>query len=113
MEFPDPDDFDSDEMEPELETRAEFSETLAQNGYHDVLVLSRERLSVFRHRRIEILHYLNEHNPDSVDELVEGGGFYQSEANNFLLDAAKLDIVEFDEGAPRLKHNRVVIEPIV
>jgi len=116
VKHPDPNDFESDEVELEdrLETRAEFSETLAQNGFPDTLVLSRERASsVFHKRHLEVLDYLEENGPVSISEISEELEYSEGCIDTYILNFLKIDIVEFNEDEPRLKHNHVVIEPIV
>lgn len=112
---PDPKRFEGGEIEPELEKRAGFSETLAQNGFHDVLVLSRERASLFRRSRsLAIIDHLKEHGPSSTEEIADRTGHLEYFIDEDLAELAGIDVIEYDsEGIPRLKHNHVVIEPIV
>ena len=59
--IPDPNEFEVTEaaIEPKLEFRAAFSETLAQHGFPDTLVLARDRAEdIFSDRRLEIVDYL-------------------------------------------------------
>lgn len=112
LEFPDPNDFESEEAE--MGTRAEFAETLAQNGFHDVLVLSRDNVLSFKYKEhLEILKFLEEHAPCTVSEISEEFGYSEDCTDRYILNFLKLDIIEFNKGVVRLKHNHVVIEPIV
>ncbi len=117
--IPDPNEFESDEAEidPRLEFRSSFSETLTHHGFPDTLVLARERAGdVFHDRRLEILDHLKSHNPHSVRALADELGYDKGVISRDLKDLASIDIIEYVEDgrakAPRLKHNHVVIEPV-
>lgn len=117
---PDPNDFESGEadIDERLELRAAFSETLTQHGFPDTLVLTRERAEdVFHDRRLDLLDYLKEHEPDSVRALAEELGYDKGVVSRDLQKLARIDVVEYvEEGrakAPRLKHKHVAIEPVV
>lgn len=118
--IPDPNEFDPGDatVDSRLELRNAFSETLAQHGFSDVLVLARERAGdVFHERRLEVLDYLREHDPDSVRALARELNYDKGVVSRDLQKLRRLDVVEFeDDGrakAPRLKHRHVVIEPVV
>lgn len=117
---PEPNDFESEdaEVEERLELRAAFSETLTQHGYPDTLVLARERADViFNDRRLDLLDYLEGHEPRSVRALADELGYDKGVVSRDLQELARIDVIEYlEEGrakAPRLKHNHVVIEPVV
>jgi len=117
---PDPNDFESEEadVDERLELRAAFSETLTQHGFPDTLVLTRERAeNVFHDRRLDLLDYLKDHEPDSVRALAEELGYDKGVISRDLQKLARIDVIEYvEEGrakAPRLKHNHVAIEPVV
>ena len=117
---PDPNDFESEEgdIDDRLEFRAAFSETLTQHGFPDTLVLTRERAEdIFHDRRLALLDYLKDHNPDSVRALADELGYDKGVVSRDLQKLVSIDVVEYvEEGrakAPRLKHNHVVIEPVV
>ena len=117
---PSPNDFESEEgdIDDRLEFRAAFSETLTQHGFPDTLVLTRERAEdIFHDRRLALLDYLKDHNPDSVRALADELGYDKGVVSRDLQKLASIDVVEYvEEGrakAPRLKHNHVVIEPVV
>jgi predicted transcriptional regulator len=117
---PDPNDFDSEEIDIDdrLEFRAAFAETLTQHGFPNTLVLARERAEdVFHDRRLDLLDHLKDHEPDSVRALAEELGYDKGVVSRDLQKLARLDVIEYvEEGrtkAPRLKHNHVVIEPVV
>jgi predicted transcriptional regulator len=117
---PDPNEFESEdaEIDERLELRAAFSETLTQHGYSDTLVLARERADVvFHDRRLNLIDYLEDHEPRSVRALADELDYDKGVVSRDLQKLARIDIVEYvEEGrakAPRLKHNHVAIEPIV
>ena len=117
---PDPNDFDAEDADisEELELRAAFSETLSQHGFPDTLVLARERAEdVFHERRLDLLDYLKDHDPSSVRALAEELGYDKGVVSRDLQKLARIDVVEYMEDgrakAPRLKHNHVVVEPVV
>ena len=116
---PDPTEFDTDDTETdaELERRAAFSEALAEHGFADTLVLSRERAdAVFHDRRLRIIDYLAENEPDSVRALARALDLDKGVVSRDLRELAELEVVEYVENgratAPRLKHSHVV-EPVV
>lgn len=118
--IPDPNEFDADEadVESRLELRSAFSETLTRHGFHDTLVLARERAEdVFHERRLAILDHLAEHEPRSVRALADELGYDKGVVSRDLQRLAELDVVEYvDAGrakAPRLKHRHVAVEPVV
>ena len=116
----DPDRFDSGDAETDerLTFRTAFAATLTQHGFPDTLVLSRERAgTVFHERRLEIVHYLQAHEPTSVRALSEALGYDKGVVSRDLQELAAMDVVEYEDRgrakAPRLKHRHVVVEPIV
>ncbi|SNZ18342.1 regulatory protein, arsR family [Natronoarchaeum philippinense] len=117
---PDPNEFDREDadIDDRLEFRAAFSETLTQHGYPDTLVLARERAEdVFHDRRLKILDHLEEQNPESVRALAQELDYDKGVVSRDLQALAKIDVIEYEDTgrskAPRLKHNHVVVEPIV
>lgn len=118
--FPDPNDFDSEDadIDPQLEVRSSFAKTLAQNGFPDTLVLSRDRAEdLFHDRRLEIVDYLKENEPYSVRALADELGYDKGVISRDLQKLAMIDVIEYAEDgrakAPRLKHSHVAIEPVV
>lgn len=118
--IPDPNEFDATEaaIDPELEFRAAFSETLAQHGFPDTLVLARDRAEdVFSDRRLEIVDHLKEHSPRSVRALADSLGYDKGVVSRDLRKLVELDVIEYEENgrakAPRLKHRHVAVEPVV
>jgi len=118
--IPDPNEFTPEDadVDEELALRNAFSETLAQNGFPDTLVLARERAEdVFHERRLEILDYLQDHDPVSVRALADELGYDKGVVSRDLQRLARLDVIEYEEDgrskAPRLKHRHIVVEPIV
>lgn len=117
---PDPNDFKAEDADisEELALRAAFSETLSQHGFPDILVLARDRAQdVFHDRRLDLLDYLKNHEPRSVRALADELGYDKGVVSRDLQKLAQIDVVEYVEDgrakAPRLKHNHVVIEPVV
>lgn len=101
-----------------LALRNAFSETLASNGFDDVLVLSRERAEdVFHERRLEILDALRSAEPESVRELAGTLGYDKGVVSRDLRRLARIDVIEYEDRgrskAPRLAHRHVVVEPVV
>lgn len=116
---PDPDEFDPDEAETDerVRERAQFSETLSQNGYRDVLVLAREHVGDLEDRHLTILEHLEDHAPASVRQLAADLGEDKGTISRHLTVLARLDAIELvPEGRskrPVLKHEHVVLEPLV
>ena len=117
---PDPNDFETEEADIDecLELRAAFSEALTQHGFPDTLVLTRERAEdIFHDRRLDLLDYLEEHDPRSVRALAEELGYDKGVVSRDLQKLAKIDVIEYVEDgrakAPRLKHKHVAIEPVI
>lgn len=117
---PDPNEFDSGsaDIDEDLKFRASFAETLTEHGYPDTLVLARERAGdVFHARRLELLDHLKDHNPKSVRALADALEYDKGVVSRDLQLLAQIDVVEYEDlgrsKAPRLKHNHVVVEPVV
>lgn len=118
--IPDPNEFDGeeDEVDARVAVRSAFSETLAQHGFSDTLVLARERAEdVFHDRRLEILDHLKTESPASVRSLADELGYDKGVVSRDLKRLAAIDVVEYEDvgraKAPRLKHDHVVVEPVV
>lgn len=117
---PDPDEFDPEDadIDATVADRTAFAATLAEHGYADVLVLARERAAdLFHERRLELLDYLQDHDPASVRALAAELDLDKGVVSRDLQILASLDVVEYEESgrarAPRLKHAHVVVEPVV
>lgn len=83
-----------------------------------MLVLARERAGVvFHDRRLRILDYLRDHEPDSVRALAAELDLDKGVVSWDLQELSSIDVVEYVETgrarAPRLKHHHVVVEPVV
>lgn len=118
--IPDPNEFDIEDADvaDRLAFRSAFSEALSQHGFHDILVLGRDRAEdLFHERRLAILDYLRDYEPTSVRALAEEIGEDKGVVSRDLERLARLDVVEFEETgrakAPRLKHRHVVVEPVI
>lgn len=119
-ETPNPDEFDPEDADgnTKIELRAAFSEVLAEHGFADTLVLGRERAdAVFHDRRLRIIDYLAENDPDSVRALARALDLDKGVVSRDLRELAELEVVEYAENGrattPRLKHSHVVVEPVV
>lgn len=110
---------DPDDVPGTLRARDEFAEMLAENGYTDVLVLSRESgADALGGKRPELIDYLSENDPSSVREVARALSRNKSNVSEDLTRLSELGIVTYIDGprgakAPRLKHRHVVIEPLV
>lgn len=99
--------------------RGEFASALAQAGFTDVLVVSRdvgERL--LDERRRELIDHLQGATPDSGREIADALGRDPEEVGTDLDLLFGHSIIDFDRDAgerknPRLKVEHVVIEPLV
>ena len=105
-------------VDERLALRNAFSETLAANGFDDILVLSRERAKdVFHERRLEILDALRVEEPQSVRELAGLLGYDKGVVSRDLRRLARIDVIEYEERgrskAPRLTHRHVALKPVV
>lgn len=118
--FPDPNEFDGEDadVDPRLELRSSFSEALARQGFPDTHVVARERAGELLHdRRLELLDHLADNEPTSVRALADAVGYDKGLVSRDLQKLASIDVVEYVAAgrakAPRLKHEHVVVEPIV
>lgn len=118
--IPDPNEFDIEDAEvsDRLAFRSAFSEALSQHGFHDTLVLGRDRAEdLFHERRLAILDYLRDNEPASVRALAEAIGEDKGVVSRDLDRLARIDVIEYEETgrakAPRLKHRHVAVEPVV
>jgi predicted transcriptional regulator len=116
----DPNEFEREEadIDERLALRAAFSETLTQHGYPDTLVLAREQAEdVFHDRRLDIIDYLKERSPESVRALAQELDYDKGVVSRDLQALAQIDVIEYEDTgrskAPRLKHNHLVVEPVV
>lgn len=116
-DLPDPDEDDPD-ADPDFLARKSCSKLLAQRGFEDTLILPREQApEVCHERRLKIIDYLTENEPSSVSALSRALGYNKGEMSRDLRNLANVDVVELEQvgksKVPRLKHSRIVIEPIV
>jgi hypothetical protein len=117
---PSPEDFDPKQADIDdgIKFRASFSEALTEHGFPDTLVLSRGRADqLFTDRRLRIIDQLKQEEPESVRGLARQLDEDKGVISRDLEALAQLDVIEYvDAGrakAPRLKHNHVVVEPVV
>lgn len=102
--------------------RDEFAADLNARGYTDVLVLRRETgRDVLTDSRLALIEYL-EHQGDGVDsvsELARRLDRDKGAVSKDLRRLAELDVIEYEGDGdgeakrPVLKHDHVVIEPVV
>ncbi|MFB6202251.1 MAG: MarR family transcriptional regulator [Halorhabdus sp.] len=100
----------------------EFAGDLNAQGYTDVLVLRRENgRDVLTESRLELVGYLERHGDevDSVRDLARRLDRDKGAVSKDLRRLAELDVIEYKgEGdgeakRPVLKHEHVVVEPVV
>lgn len=100
----------------------EFASDLTAQGYTDVLVLRRENgRDILTEGRLKLIGYLDRHGDEieSVSDLARSLDRDKGAVSKDLHRLAELDIVEYEgEGdgeakRPVLKHDHVVIEPVV
>lgn len=113
-----PDPTTDDRVDERTEERMRLSRVLSGAGYRDVLTLSRESgRDVLTGPRIEILDALQDDDPPSVRGLAGRLGRDKAAVSRDLTVLAKHDVIEYvSDGrakAPRLKHETVVVEPLV
>ena len=90
---------------------------LAQAGYTDTLMLSRESASeILTDPRLELIDRLRSDPVDSVRELAAELDRDKAGVSRDLARLAALDVVEYDAVGrakrPRLKHETVLVEPL-
>lgn len=105
-----------------LQKQDAFASDLNAQGYTDVLVLRRESgAEILTDRRLALIEYLTDHGTDieSVSDLARRLDRDKGAVSKDLTRLAELDVIEY-EGAgngevkrPVLKHEYVVIEPVV
>ena len=100
----------------------EFAADLNARGYTDVLVLRRENgRDVLTDQRLAIIRFLEQHGEgiESVSDLARQLGRDKGAVSKDLRRLAELDIIAYEgEGdgeakRPILKHEHVVIEPVI
>jgi predicted transcriptional regulator len=99
----------------------EFAGDLNAQGYTDVLILRRENgRDVLTESRLELIGYLDRHSDiESVSDLARRLDRDKGAVSKDLHRLADLDVVEYvgegdgDAKRPVLKHEHVVIEPVV
>ena len=112
----------ADHIEERILKQDAFAGALNAQGYTDVLVLRRENgRDVLTESRLELLTYLHHHGDDveSVSDLARRLERDKGAVSKDLRRLAELDVVTYEgEGdgeakRPVLKHEHVVIEPVV
>jgi predicted transcriptional regulator len=124
MSQPDTDTGESSEspVAERLLQQDEFAADLNAQGYTDLLVLRRESgRDLLTESRLELVQHLNQHGStvDSVSDLARQLDRDKGAVSKDLNRLAELDVVEYEGSGdgtakrPRLKHDHVVIEPVV
>lgn len=109
-----------DHIPDRLRKRDEFASHLNAAGYTDILVLRRENgREVLTESRLEIMQFLDGEAVESVSDLARRLDRDKGAVSKDLRRLADLDIIAY-EGAgngdtkrPVLKHESVVVEPVV
>lgn len=102
----------------ELNDRDAFSRTLAANGYHNHVVLTRDAgRDALTGKRPELIDYLQTTEPDSVRKAARDLDRNKSNVSQDLTRLSELGIVTYIDGphgakAPRLQYDHIIIEPI-
>jgi len=100
----------------------EFAADLNAQGYTDLLVVRRESgRYILTEGRLELVQHLDQHGSavDSVSDLARQLDRDKGAVSKDLNRLAELDVIEYEGSGdgtakrPRLKHNHVVIEPVV
>lgn len=111
-----------DHIDDRILQQDEFASDLTAQGYTDVLVLRRENgRDILTEGRLKLIGYLDRHGDEieSVSDLARSLDRDKGAVSKDLHRLAELDIVEYEgEGdgeakRPVLKHDHVVIEPVV
>ena len=95
--------------------RGDLARVLAEAGYDDVLVVSRGTgAQLLTQRRLDLLGYLRINDPVSERDLADTLDHEVQLVRDDLNLLLGHDIIEFDgDDRVRLKHDHVVVEPIV
>lgn len=122
MSHPDIEESVDDAGSERLRQLEAFAADLNARGYTDVLVLRRESgRDVLTDARLTILEFLDRHGGEveSVSDLARGLGRDKGATSKDLRRLAELDVIDYEgqgDGEakrPMLKHDAVVIEPVV
>lgn len=112
----------SDRIEHRILQQDDFASALTAQGYTDILVLRRENgRDILTEGRLELVSHLDQYGGDieSVSDLARRLDRDKGAVSKDLHRLAALDIVEYEDGGdgeakrPMLKHEHVVIEPVV
>lgn len=100
------------------EKRAAMARSLASDGFGDVLVIQLDTATaVLTEKRRSIVEYLREEQPDSVRALARDLDRDKGSVSRDLSLLAEHDVITYRrEGTgkvPQLKHDTIVVEPIV
>jgi predicted transcriptional regulator len=98
--------------------KAEVTRALARAGYDDVLMIDRETAStVLTTKRRELLEHIREGEIESVRQLATAVDRDKAAVSRDLKTLFTYDLIDYrEEGSrkvPELKHETVIVEPIV
>lgn len=100
------------------EKRAAMARSLASDGFGDVLVLELDTAAtVLTEKRRSIIEYLRDDQPDPVRALARELDRDKGSVSRDLSLLAEHDVITYRRDgagkAPRLKHDTIVVEPIL
>ena len=101
-----------------LDDRRDLVRAMYDEGYEDVLVISPDSASdLLTERRLELLEHLEAGNEESVSEVAHTLGRDPSAVSDDLNRLFVHDVIEFERDdrrkIPRVKHEHIVIEPLI
>ena len=105
--------------EKEAPKKLKLAQDLAEQGYNDVLVLTRESANkVLTDKRTELLQVIENEDVESVRELSRKVDRDPSRVSKDLKVLSENNLVTFNDGegdkkAPKMRHENVFIEPII
>ncbi|ESP88010.1 HVO_A0114 family putative DNA-binding protein [Candidatus Halobonum tyrrellensis] len=99
------------------ESKAEFARRLARAGYEDFLILDREQaVEVLTDRREQLVDAIRREDPESITALAAAVDRDVAAVHRDLELLVEHSVVEYETDgarkAPRLKHERVFVEPV-
>lgn len=102
----------------DIDKRAHIARALAKEGFDDVLVLDQESArEILTDRRIGLLSVLRTEEVESIRDLADRLERDKGDVSRDVTTLAKHDLVELQtEGrrkVPRIKHETVIVEPLL
>jgi len=105
--------------EKQVPKKLKLAQDLAEQGYDDVLVLTRESANkVLTEKRTELLNVIENEDVESVRELARKVDRDPSRVSKDLKILSESNLVTFNDGkgdrkVPEMRHENVFIEPVV